>query len=280
LECTTESDALARTLTVLGNSLVSAASEDTVAATLAEGRRLVERALSIATGAGLTLRIAEAQFALAVIDHYDGDHGLATEHFQRAADLFGALGKKSRRQDSLVSIAIMSHARGDLATAETLARGCADFASERRWQMMICTAQNVLGLVALERRDLAAANVAFRTAFDAAIAGKHAWQLDGALRNLALLHATRGDDDEFAATLLGYLTRRRALKRLALSPMEARKLDAVRAVLRERLGESRFDDAAGYGANLSRDAIVALINGPTQHIDSEKGTAASWTAQP
>jgi predicted ATPase/DNA-binding SARP family transcriptional activator len=247
--------AMTRDLTTLGVSLASVPDSEGTFATV-QGRPLVERALSIARRHGDHFRIAEALFGLGIIAAYGGYEPAAMDWFEAALAMFRSLGKATRLDNCLLSIAITAYALGDLERAAAISHQLLESRTDSIPHVQLGAVAEVLGCVALERGDTRTAAAEFRRALTMAADTEMPAFVDVRLANFALLEEASRNDIA-AARYFGYVEQRAAEGSWSAMPFYRRRDEAVAARVKGRLGDAAFDDARREGRAMDRAAMVA-----------------------
>jgi predicted ATPase/DNA-binding SARP family transcriptional activator len=244
-----------RALTTLGVSLASVPSPAGQFDT-AQGRELVDRAHAIARRYGDHLRIGEALFGLAIVAAYDDEEAAAMELFEQSLAIFRNLGKTTRLEHCLLTIAITAYALADYERAAAISRDLLESRKTSIPHLQQAAAGEVLGLVALERGDLDGAAAEFRRALSLTVETQLAAFVDVRLANFALLEAARRND-EAAARYFGYIQGCAANGTWSAKPFYRRRDESVAKRVRGRLGERGFRAALQEGSRMDQAAMVA-----------------------
>lgn len=235
---------------------------------LAEGRRLLERALDAGTGAPPDLR-APALAAVAVLAWRQGDLDAAEPRIEEALVTFRRAGDRERECDGVRGLGIIAQNRGLYDRAETLLTDSLAIAKGLNDRERTANTLLSLGNVHLDRGHVEEAEAAYRASFELSTVVRDALGCAQAVDNLGVAAWYRGDLEKADQLSVQALERyeqlghrsgiANVLHRQGLLAFERRDLDAAEALwsrslkIRRAHGERRASAFVLY--DLGRAAV-------------------------
>ncbi|HVJ54570.1 MAG TPA: winged helix-turn-helix domain-containing protein [Aliidongia sp.] len=232
------------TLAMTGQLLALSGDAAAAKAALTEARLLLERGASKRS-------LGLCAMGFGVLHTEAGSRPEARREFDRARTLFQAVDSTRTALAASCNLAEAIWVEGDLEAAIATVKDALELARRARIPRFVGHASGCLAGMLTERGELDEALIAARTAMPLCRENEHVLWL---FPHLALRAAKAGRPEE-AARLWGYFER---VNHGALSVSEGRALDALRAVLHDRLPPGRAEELREAGRYLSEDQAVDL----------------------
>jgi predicted ATPase/class 3 adenylate cyclase len=185
-----------------------------------------------------------------------GSGASGREHLQRAISLSRELGDRSGEGFSLAYLGYIEYyAFGDLALGAELLQRSVDLLVEQGDQLMALRPKQGLGLIALEKGDVAGARQRWREALALSSELRDTWTIGLYLESFSAL-AAHESQAERAMTLSGAAEMVRNRHGVACPPPLRAKIEQWVAPVRDELG-ARSEEALARGRSMSLDDAIA-----------------------
>jgi predicted ATPase/class 3 adenylate cyclase len=223
----------------------------------AAARRLYEPGLAWARGQGNLQALGFALVNMADAVALDGEFELAREHYDEGIKCFRAERNRWGEAFALDSLGVASGREGDHAAAEARQGEALAISRELEDQRGVARVLAHLGETAASTGDRSRARRLFSESFEIR---RGLGDMAGMASAIEKLATVIGDDDpRAAAVLLGSAEAVRDSIRAPIPPTVRAEFETYRHTLRERLGETTFEDARSEGRRLSPAAALATI---------------------
>jgi predicted ATPase/DNA-binding CsgD family transcriptional regulator len=260
---------------------VSAIIYDTMA-DHAEGQRLATEALAIGRSIGATDIIAWAQLGLTSAHWVEGRWDEAIAGATELASFSRMMGLPFQELTAMNVLALAQRFRGDVAAAVTTGQRALALSQELGEIWLRGYILHFLAAAMLRNGQLDDAERLAREGLEIRRDLGHVYGLGSLAEVLAHLEVARGHDER-AATLLGGADATWQTISWRHTVSNQREYDQVRADLRARLGQARYDRAYGAGHAMDRSEVVDYALGgslPDRRVKSKAARGPSLALSP
>jgi len=212
-----------------------------------------------------------------ITTRYLGNLELSQQLLEQAVALARAAGVPLWEPLGLMILAGVTYQLGDDVRASSLVEEAHALCGARRNVWVTTHTLNLMGTLAVKRRDFARADALFRENLTLAEAIDERRLLPSALAGVAWVLAGRGDHEQ-AARICGAVESMLDVTGINLTPTSQVNYDHALATARHELDEATFTAAWEAGRALRPDAILAEVNRETR-VSSSTGEAQA-TAPP